>query len=153
MTMLSPLISANVRRTARRSAPWKSRLTGCPVYLGALGPICVVCGVGVGVAGGGVCAGGGAAACAGAGGGGAQTAGGAGACAIFATGCGAADLVGPASVARAFACGDGAAVSSMTIVSDWPSSDGSMWYAERRDISIATRVSMALLSLIPMRTF
>src|SRR5262245_20093744 len=32
MTTLRPLISANVRRTARRSAPWKSRFTGCPVY-------------------------------------------------------------------------------------------------------------------------
>ena len=29
--MFRPLISANVRSTARRSAPWKSRLTGCPV--------------------------------------------------------------------------------------------------------------------------
>ena len=29
--MLSPLISENVRSTARRSAPWKSRLTGLPV--------------------------------------------------------------------------------------------------------------------------
>ena len=28
--MLRPLISENVRSTARRSAPWKSRLTGCP---------------------------------------------------------------------------------------------------------------------------
>ena len=33
MTMFRPLISANVRSTARRSAPWKSRLTGCPVKL------------------------------------------------------------------------------------------------------------------------
>jgi hypothetical protein len=41
----------------------------------------------------------------------------------------------------------------MTIVSDWPSSDGSTWYVERRDISIATRVSKALLSLMPIRTF
>ena len=31
--MFRPLISANVRSTARRSAPWKSRLTGWPVYL------------------------------------------------------------------------------------------------------------------------
>src|SRR3954471_22137788 len=29
--MLSPLISEKVRSTARRSAPWKSRLTGFPV--------------------------------------------------------------------------------------------------------------------------
>src|SRR4029079_4877312 len=32
MTMLRPLISAKVRSTARRSAPWKSRLIGWPVY-------------------------------------------------------------------------------------------------------------------------
>jgi hypothetical protein len=31
MTMFKPLISANVRSTARRSAPWKSRLIGWPV--------------------------------------------------------------------------------------------------------------------------
>jgi hypothetical protein len=31
ITTLRPLISANVRRTARRSAPWKSSDTGCPV--------------------------------------------------------------------------------------------------------------------------
>jgi hypothetical protein len=29
--MFSPLISAKVRSTARRSAPWKSRLIGCPL--------------------------------------------------------------------------------------------------------------------------
>jgi len=33
MTMLRPLISAKVRSTARRSAPWKSRLIGWPVKL------------------------------------------------------------------------------------------------------------------------
>ena len=31
ITRLSPLISEKVRSTARRSAPWKSRLTGLPV--------------------------------------------------------------------------------------------------------------------------
>ena len=31
MTMFRPLISAKTRRTARRSACWKSRLTGLPL--------------------------------------------------------------------------------------------------------------------------
>src|SRR6266852_1183641 len=47
MTMFSPLISANVRSTARRSAPWKSRLTGLPVYLRSFGcPVPSIGGVG-----------------------------------------------------------------------------------------------------------
>src|SRR3954468_24640879 len=52
MTTLRPLISANVRSTARRSAPWKSRLIGCPVYCLPGRPgwsMVVVAGGGVGV--------------------------------------------------------------------------------------------------------
>src|SRR6476660_3513068 len=154
MTMFNPLISAKVRRTARRSAPWKSRLTGFPLYLDGFPAIGGVWGAGAGAAGG-VCA-------AGVAGGGAwdgpvggtnTAAGGACACAIIAAGWGAAGLVGPARTAAAFTCADGAAASSMIIVSDCASSDGSMWYADFRDISTATRVSNALLSLMPMRTF
>src|SRR3954468_23417108 len=57
MTTLRPLISANVRSTARRSAPWKSRLIGCPVYClpGRPGWSMVVV-AGGGVGGCGVCA-------------------------------------------------------------------------------------------------
>src|SRR5579864_9287802 len=40
MTMLRPLISEKVRSTARRSAPWKSRLTGWPVNLRLGAPGC-----------------------------------------------------------------------------------------------------------------
>src|SRR6476646_3872291 len=47
--MLSPLISAKVRSTARRSAPWKSRLTGCPLYCFPLDP--EVCAARAGVTG------------------------------------------------------------------------------------------------------
>ncbi len=38
MTTFSPLISENVRSTARRSAPWKSSDTGWPVNFDGLAP-------------------------------------------------------------------------------------------------------------------
>ena len=41
ITMFSPLISANVRSTARRSAPCRSRLSGVPVYWVGV-PVCSV---------------------------------------------------------------------------------------------------------------
>ena len=44
--MLSPVISANVRRTARRSTPSKSRLTGCPVNCLGASPL-AACSAGV----------------------------------------------------------------------------------------------------------
>src|SRR4051812_19524880 len=65
MTMLRPLISANVRSTDRRSASWKSMLIGLPVYclppLPGTGSDVVGCAAGccdmaAGDAGGGCCA-------------------------------------------------------------------------------------------------
>src|SRR5262245_18460983 len=46
--MLRPLVSANVRSTALRSAPWKSKLIGWPVYVfgGASGEACASAAVG-----------------------------------------------------------------------------------------------------------
>ena len=47
ITTLRPLISAKVRSTARRSAPWKSSDTGCPVNRGPVGSAAAPWGVGV----------------------------------------------------------------------------------------------------------
>ena len=47
ITTLRPLISAKVRSTARRSAPWKSSETGCPVNREPVGSAAAPWGAGV----------------------------------------------------------------------------------------------------------
>jgi hypothetical protein len=81
MIMFRPLMSANTRRTERKSAPWKSMSIGVPVYFFSAFP--VGCAAGVCVAGFGVAAGG-----AGGGGAGLGVAGGGGRGGVAALGAG-----------------------------------------------------------------